>query len=81
LAQHLRGQGRQLNWYVIFEGRYESHSGFRDAFGKVFGKPPGKSSSDAVLTYDGITARPLRRSNIKGICLVEFTDRRCLNIR
>ena len=33
---------------VVFENGYDSHSGFRDAFSKVFGKPPGRSAEANV---------------------------------
>jgi AraC family transcriptional regulator of adaptative response/methylated-DNA-[protein]-cysteine methyltransferase len=43
-------EGSKLDEVILGNG-YESHSGFRDAFGKVFGKPPVKSkSSDCVVT-------------------------------
>lgn len=66
---------------VIFGNGYESHSGFREAFGKVFGKPPGKSrSSDAVVTtmMESPLGPLLIGATSKGVCLVEFTDRRML---
>lgn len=61
---------------------YESHSGFRDAFVKTFGQPPGKSrSSDCIVTsWIETPLGPLiAASTSKGICLLEFSDRRMLN--
>ena len=66
---------------VIFENGYESHSGFRDAFGKVFGKPPGKAkASEAIVTslMETELGPLVIGATSKGVCLVEFTDRRML---
>jgi AraC family transcriptional regulator of adaptative response/methylated-DNA-[protein]-cysteine methyltransferase len=66
---------------VIFEHGYESHSGFRDAFGKIFGTPPGKSASSECIVTSWIESPlgPLvAGANSKGICLLEFSDRRML---
>lgn len=66
---------------VIFENGYESHSGFRDAFGKVFGNPPGKSkASEAIVTslMESELGPLVIGATSKGVCLVEFTDRRML---
>jgi AraC family transcriptional regulator of adaptative response/methylated-DNA-[protein]-cysteine methyltransferase len=66
---------------VIGESGYESHSGFRDAFRRVFGEPPVRSSnSDCVVA--SWTETPLgpmvAGANREGVCLLEFTDRRML---
>lgn len=66
---------------VIFGNGYDSHSGFRDAFGKTFGAPPGKSGSkDCIKTslYESPMGAIIIASNSEGICLVEFSDRRML---
>jgi len=66
---------------VIFGNGYESHSGFRDAFGKTFGMPPGKShSKDCIMTslYESPMGAIIIASSSKGICLAEFSDRRML---
>jgi AraC family transcriptional regulator, regulatory protein of adaptative response / methylated-DNA-[protein]-cysteine methyltransferase len=64
-----------------FDAGYESHSGFREAFGKLFGKAPGQARSDDMITIDW-TESPLGPlvlgGSNKGICLLEFTDRRML---
>ncbi|HEX9615255.1 MAG TPA: methylated-DNA--[protein]-cysteine S-methyltransferase [Bacteroidota bacterium] len=60
---------------------YSSHSGFREAFVKTFGTPPGKSrSADCVfVTWIESPLGPLvAASTSEGICLLEFTDRRML---
>jgi AraC family transcriptional regulator of adaptative response/methylated-DNA-[protein]-cysteine methyltransferase len=69
---------------VILGNGYESHSGFREAFGKVFGKPPGKAkNSDCVVT--SLAESPLGPiilgATEKGLCLCEFTDRRMLEFQ
>jgi AraC family transcriptional regulator of adaptative response/methylated-DNA-[protein]-cysteine methyltransferase len=76
-------EGSKLDEVILGNG-YESHSGFRDAFGKIFGKPPGKSkSSECVVT--ALVESPLGRlilgASSKGLCLCEFTDRRMLEFQ
>ncbi|HEY9783291.1 MAG TPA: methylated-DNA--[protein]-cysteine S-methyltransferase [Leptolyngbyaceae cyanobacterium] len=66
---------------VVFTNQYESHSGFRSAFGKVFGAPPGQSRTiDFIATQ--ILETPLGAMLIgavrEGICLIEYADRRML---
>jgi AraC family transcriptional regulator of adaptative response/methylated-DNA-[protein]-cysteine methyltransferase len=66
---------------AVLESGYESHSGFREAFAKTFGTPPTKSkSSDCVLlAWIRSPLGPLvAGATVKGICLLEFTDRRML---
>lgn len=66
---------------VIFKNGYDSHSGFRDAFGKQFGKPPGKSAgTECIVTslYQSKLGPIIIGAVSKGVCLVEFSDRRML---
>jgi AraC family transcriptional regulator of adaptative response/methylated-DNA-[protein]-cysteine methyltransferase len=66
---------------VIFDNGYDSHSGFRDAFGKTFGMPPGKSESkECIVTslYESPMGTIILAANSKGICMAEFSDRRML---
>ena len=66
---------------AVFESGYESHSGFRDAFSKVFGEPPGRSrNGDCVyISWFRSPLGPLvAGANAQGICLLEFSDRRML---
>lgn len=66
---------------VILGYGYDSHSGFRDAFSKTFGKPPGQSrESDCIrLAWMESPIGPLVAGATEtGICLLEFTDRRML---
>lgn len=63
---------------------YESHSGFREAFVKTFGKPPGKSRGDDCIMTSWIESPlgPLiAGATSEGICLLEFTDRRMLDAK
>lgn len=60
---------------------YESHSGFRDAFEKVFGKPPGRGRgvSAVVARWLESPLGPLVAAAMpEGVCFLEFTDRRAL---
>lgn len=73
--------GKDLDDVALGYG-YESHSGFRDAFVKAFGKSPGKSrdSEFIVSTWIESPMGPLvAAATEKGICLLEFSDRRMLD--
>ncbi len=71
---------------VVFANGYESHSGFRDAFSKTFGAPPGKarptSAPDAEFIAAQFIESPLgpllAAATKKAVCFVEFSDRRQL---
>jgi AraC family transcriptional regulator of adaptative response/methylated-DNA-[protein]-cysteine methyltransferase len=73
-------QGADLDDVALGNG-YESHSGFREAFARTFGRPPGRSrQADAIVT-DWVESPlgPLVVATTEGaICLLEFTDRRAL---
>ncbi len=61
---------------------YNSHSGFRDAFVRTFGKSPGRSrTADCIVTaWVETPLGPLvAGATSDGICLLEFTDRRMLD--
>jgi len=66
---------------VILGNGYESHSGFREAFGRTFGKPPGGSREVECLVTAWIET-PLgpmiTGATERGITLLEFTDRRMI---
>lgn len=66
---------------ATFDSGYESHSGFRDAFAKVFGKAPGQVRSDDCILASWVES-PLGPlvlgATSNGVCLLEFTDRRML---
>jgi AraC family transcriptional regulator of adaptative response/methylated-DNA-[protein]-cysteine methyltransferase len=60
---------------------YESHSGFREAFSKTFGRAPGQSRNvDCILVawMESPVGPLIAAANAEGICLLEFTDRRML---
>jgi AraC family transcriptional regulator of adaptative response/methylated-DNA-[protein]-cysteine methyltransferase len=66
---------------VVFESGYDSHSGFRDAFARIFGETPGsRRNGDCVcLSWLRTPLGPMvAGATAEGICLLEFTDRRRL---
>jgi AraC family transcriptional regulator of adaptative response/methylated-DNA-[protein]-cysteine methyltransferase len=73
-------RGARLDDVALGNG-YDSHSGFRDAFARTFGKPPGRGH-DAGRIVVGWMESPvgplLIGATDAGVCLLEFTDRRAL---
>jgi AraC family transcriptional regulator, regulatory protein of adaptative response / methylated-DNA-[protein]-cysteine methyltransferase len=73
-------EGGKLDDAVVASG-FESHSGFRDAFARTFGEPPG-STRNRPCVYLSWLQSPLgplvAGATPEGICLLEFTDRRML---
>lgn len=66
---------------AVFESSYESHSGFHDAFTRIFDATPGNSRDrDCVfLSWLPSPLGPLvAGATADGVCLLEFTDRRML---
>lgn len=74
-------QGMNLDDVALDSG-FESHSGFRDAFTRVFGSAPGRSRSEGERIVIRMIESPLgpllAGASDAGICLLEFTDRRML---
>ena len=73
--------GKDLDDVALGYG-YQSHSGFREAFVKTFGKPPGKSKTyDCILTawIESPMGPLVTAATDEGICLLEFSDRRMLD--
>ena len=72
-------EGRPLT-NVAYDHGYESLSGFRDAFTRTFGTTPGRPGPDhAVLTRLNTPLGPMvAGATSKGVCLLEFADRRML---
>jgi len=73
-------EGTELDDVILGHG-YESHSGFRDAFVRTFGMPPGRSRESGCIEVDWIESPlgPLvAGATAEGVCLLEFTDRRML---
>jgi len=72
--------GASLDNVALGNG-FESHSGFRDAFMRTFGRAPGASRTldRIVVSWQESPLGPLViAANDDGICLLEFTDRRML---
>jgi AraC family transcriptional regulator of adaptative response/methylated-DNA-[protein]-cysteine methyltransferase len=66
---------------TAYEHGYESLSGFRDAFERLFGEAPGRKRDSAlVMTTRVLTplGPMLAGATSEGICLLEFADRRML---
>ncbi len=66
---------------AIFDSGYASHSGFREAFARAFGRPPGGAAavSPVLLAWIESPLGPLiAGASERGVCLLEFTDRRML---
>jgi AraC family transcriptional regulator of adaptative response/methylated-DNA-[protein]-cysteine methyltransferase len=66
---------------AVFDSGYASHSGFREAFARAFGAPPGRATAVSPLLVAWIESPlgPLiAGASAQGICLLEFTDRRML---
>src|SRR5262245_55704171 len=69
-------QGASLDDIALGNG-YESHSGFRDAFARTFGRSPGTSHDldRIVVSWVESPLGPLvTAANDRGVCLLEFTD-------
>jgi AraC family transcriptional regulator of adaptative response/methylated-DNA-[protein]-cysteine methyltransferase len=66
---------------VVFDSGYDSHSGFRDAFTRLFGKTPGRGREGECVFVSWVRSPlgPLvAGATTDGVCLLEFTDRRML---
>jgi AraC family transcriptional regulator, regulatory protein of adaptative response / methylated-DNA-[protein]-cysteine methyltransferase len=73
-------RGDDLDEVTLGSG-YESHSGFREAFGRLFGQPPGESrDADCIVTtwLESPLGPLVAAASPRGICLLEFSDRRRL---
>jgi AraC family transcriptional regulator of adaptative response/methylated-DNA-[protein]-cysteine methyltransferase len=73
-------EGGEIDDAVLDSG-YDSHSGFREAFTKTFGCPPGASRDRDCILLAWIRSPigPLvAGATEEGICLLEFTERRML---
>ncbi len=66
---------------TAFDAGYESLSGFNDGFQNIFGKSPSMTKNKAIINIVRFTT-PLGPmfacATDKGICLLEFTNRRML---
>jgi AraC family transcriptional regulator of adaptative response/methylated-DNA-[protein]-cysteine methyltransferase len=76
-------RGDDLNTVALGHG-YDSPSGFRDAFTRMIGRPPGKSrQSDCIVTtlIESPLGPLLAAATNDAACLLEFTDRRALEVQ
>ncbi|HQV90737.1 MAG TPA: methylated-DNA--[protein]-cysteine S-methyltransferase [Phycicoccus sp.] len=75
-ARHRLRGGAMLDEVILTSG-YNSHSGFRDAFARVFGVPPGRArSGEAIVanTFDSPVGPLVAATTDEGIILLEFGD-------
>jgi AraC family transcriptional regulator of adaptative response/methylated-DNA-[protein]-cysteine methyltransferase len=75
----IRG-GADLEDVTLGHG-YDSHSGFREAFRKLFDDPPGRARAREALVaswIEGPLGPMVAAAADDGVCLLEFTDRRML---
>jgi len=66
---------------VVFNHGFESHSGFRSAFSKAFGRAPGQVRDDdclRVTLLDTPIGPMLAAAGSDGLCQLDFADRRGL---
>ena len=67
---------------AVFGSGFESHSGFRSAFGRSFGAAPGRARVEGAGIFTTMIESPLgpliAAAGDDGICMLEFTDRRML---
>jgi AraC family transcriptional regulator of adaptative response/methylated-DNA-[protein]-cysteine methyltransferase len=81
-ALHQLRSGEALDDVALGSG-WDSHSGFREAFARTFGRAPGaaRTSPDAAVimaTIDTPLGPMVAGATDAGLCLLEFTDRRML---
>ena len=77
--KEIRGGGDLLE--AGFGSGFDSTSGFRDAFARVFGKPPGRGRELSCLMarwLDTPLGAMLAVAGDDGLCLLEFVDRRAI---
>ncbi len=79
VLSHIRENGGLDD--AVAQSGYESHSGFRDAFARTFGRAPGsyRDGECVLLSWLRSPLGPLvAGATAEGICLLEFADRRML---
>lgn len=77
-ALHQIRRGANLDDVTYGHG-FESQSGFRDAFARVFGQAPGQSrGADCIVTQmiESPIGPLVAGATSKALCFLEFTDRR-----
>lgn len=66
---------------AVFDYGWESHSGFRDAFLKMAGRPPGSARAEDFIRLawiDTPLGPMIAGATAEALCLLEFTDRRMI---
>jgi AraC family transcriptional regulator of adaptative response/methylated-DNA-[protein]-cysteine methyltransferase len=66
---------------AVFDSGFDSHSGFRTAFARLFGKPPGQIENGDCIRLAWLETpigSMVAGASSQGICLLEFSDRRML---
>jgi AraC family transcriptional regulator of adaptative response/methylated-DNA-[protein]-cysteine methyltransferase len=66
---------------AVFDHGFDSHSGFRDAFSRLFGEAPGKAATGdfaRIAWMDSPLGPLVAGATDRGVCLLEFSDRRML---
>lgn len=66
---------------AVHESGYDSHSGFRDAFARLFGAAPGRGPEREPIYLTRLSSplgALLGAATDKGVCLLELADRRML---
>lgn len=74
-------EGRDLTDVALGHG-FSSNSGFRSAFGRTFGSPPGQSrGADCLVTttIESPVGPLIICATPEAVCLLEFNDRRALD--
>ena len=69
-------QGADLDAVSLGNG-YDSHSGFRDAFRRTFGTPPGRARQAGAVIVDWVESPVgplLLGANGRGLCCLEFAE-------
>jgi AraC family transcriptional regulator, regulatory protein of adaptative response / methylated-DNA-[protein]-cysteine methyltransferase len=64
-----------------FDSGYESLSGFNESYRSIFGEPPTSANEKSVLNivrFTTLIGPMFACASSKGVCLLEFTDRRML---
>jgi len=67
---------------AILDSGYESESGFREAFSQVFGHPPTQVNDDSCIWINRVSTplgSMIMGASDRGLCLLEFAERRMLD--
>ncbi len=76
-------EGKHVTTVSLAHG-YDSESGFRDAFERTFGKPPtAAAKKDCIIAtmIESPVGRLILGATSEAVCLLEFPDRRALEVQ